>query len=214
MAGNVRKRSYKWTWGVFWLLVAALILSNYFGGFVQLGIWSLIVAALALSLIVHDIATLSFASIPIPLAALYYVFQSPLELPYIGLWMLIVVTVLVTCGLHLLLPRRFWDGKNFSLIINDRDRDRYRRRSRDGEDRTDADIEEGDDCNNPYIRMQFGHISRYLHADCLETAELNCNCGAMEVYFDHVTLSPKGAEAYISCRVGSIEMFVPGQTFQ
>jgi len=43
----------------------------------------------------------------------------------------------------------------------------------------------------------------------METAELRCNCGAMEVYFDHVELSPDGAEVYISCKIGSVELYVP-----
>ena len=209
MAGNAKKRSSRWGWGVFWLLIAALILSNYFGGFVELGIWSIIVTALALSIIVQNIATLSLAMIPIPLAALYYIFQSPLGFPFIGFWTLALVTVLTTCGFHILLPRRYWNSKRFEVSWHD-DKRRRRRNTGDGGDCTDAKIEEGDDCNNPYIRMQFGHISRYLHSDCLESAELYCSCGAMEVYFDHVKLSPDGAEVFVSCSIGSVEIYVPG----
>jgi len=210
MAGNVNNKSTKrtkWTWGVFWLLAAGLILSNHFGGFVELGIWSLVVAALAVSLMVHNIATLSIASLPIPLAALYYIFQEPLALPLIGFWTLVLVTLLVICGLHLLLPRGLrYSGEIGVFIGGD---GKHRRGVRDGVDRTEADVEESEDSNNPYISMKFGHVSRYLHSDNLETAELNCNCGALEVYFDHVKLSPNGAEVFVSCKIGSIEMYVP-----
>ena len=206
MAGNTKKRARKWAWGVFWLLVAALILSNYFGGFVELGIWSIIIAALAVSLFVQNLATLSLATIPIPIAALYYIFQAPLNLPYIGLWMLVLVTVLVTCGLHIMLPRRLRGNISWEYKYEKKGR-RYHEHN-DG-DNSDAEIEEGDDVNNPFISMRFGHVSRYLHSDCMETAELRCNCGAMEVYFDHVELSPNGAEVFVSCRVGSVELYVP-----
>jgi len=209
MAGHNKKRNSKWAWGVFWLLVAAMILSNYFGGFVVLGFWSIVVAALALLIIVHDIATLSFASLPIPLAALYYIFQSPLGFPFIKFWTLVLVTVIVLIALHILLPRSLWNNSGFGIIVHGDGRHKRRHFSGGGGDGTAAEVEEGDDDNNPYIRMQFGHISRYLHSDCLESAELYCNCGAMEVYFDHVTLSPNGAEVFVSCKVGQVELYVP-----
>ena len=71
-------------------------------------------------------------------------------------------------------------------------------------------IEEGDDENNPTINVQFGHHSRYLHSDCLASADLRCNCGALEVYFDHAQLSPEGAHIEAYCRLGSMELYVPG----
>ena len=204
-----KQKTSKWAWGLFWLLIAALILANYFGGFVQLGAWSVIVAAIAFAILVHCIATLSLASIPIPLAALYYIFQVPLELPYVSFWMMALVAVLATCGFHVLLPRKFWSTKTFKFAWDDEhSRRRAGARGADSDD-ADAIVEEGDDENNPYIRVKFGRISRYLHSECLKTAELECSCGAMEVYFDHVQLSPDGAEIYVKCNLGSLELYVP-----
>jgi hypothetical protein len=208
MARKTKLKSSKWAWGVFWLLIAALILSNYFGGFVELGVWSAIVAALALALMVHCLVSLSFASLPIPIATLYYVFQGHLELPEIQFWTLAIVTVLVTCGLHVLLPRRFWTDKEFTFIWNDNKK--RNRTDGDRDDDGDATIEEGNDENNPYINVQCGHVSRYMHSECLKTMELNCRCGALEVYLDNVQLSPEGAEVHANCKLGSIEVYVPG----
>jgi len=208
MAGKQKTRSSKLAWGIFWLLIAGLILANYFGGFVQLGVWSIVIAALALVVLFYCIVTLSFASLLIPIAALYYIFQTPLELPYVAFWTLALVTLLVTCGLHILLPKSFGIGPHFVVIAGD---DFKRKRSnRKGDEDSDAHIEEGDDENNPFINVSFGAASRYLHSDCLETAELNCSFGAMEVYFDHVQLSPNGAEVYVFCKFGSVEIYVPG----
>jgi len=204
---NKKKRvASKLAWGLFWLLIAALILANYFGGFVQLGAWSVIIAAIACAILVYCIATLSFASIPIPLAALYYIFQVPLELPYVSFWMMVLVALLLTCGLHVLLPRRFRNVGAFKVSFDGSSRGG---RVHGGGDETDALVEEGEDENNPYIRVKFGHISRYLHSECLESAQLECSCGAMEVYFDHVQLSPDGAEIYVKCSLGSLELYVP-----
>ena len=231
MTRKSRMRSSKIVWGFFWFLLAGLILANALGGFVQLSVWGIIVGALAAVILFHCLATLSFASIPIPLAALYYIFQTPLELPVFGFWTIAVVAVLLTVGLHVLLPRRFSSKQFVHVNINEgaRKRKRYDSRGNVKGETDDADvviiegeygqdyseenektkIEEGDDANNPYISVSFGYASRYLHADNLESAELNCSFGGMEVYFDNVTLSPNGAEVEVNCSFGSIEIYVP-----
>jgi len=204
MAKKHKAKSSKLAWGVFWLLIAGLILANYFGGFVQLGVFSIVIAALALIVLLHCIISLSIAPLPIPIAALYYIFQVPLELPFVAFWTLAPVALLVTCGLYILLPRRL-GRKHFGLFTPDDIKAQKRHKKHD-----EAHIEEGDDENNPYISVSFGGISRYLHSNRLRTADLNCSFGSLEVYFDNVQLSPGGAEIYANCKFGAIEIYVPG----
>jgi hypothetical protein len=67
-------------WGVFFLLAATFILFNQFDHFFNIGIGSIIVSILALLIIVQCIAHLRFAALPIPIAVLYVIFQTPLDL--------------------------------------------------------------------------------------------------------------------------------------
>ena len=218
VGGKGKKRGWAWGWGIFLILVAALVVANQFGGFPELGFWSIAVAVLAVAFFVKCIVDFSFASLPIPLAALYYIFQVPLELPAINFWPLVLVTVLVTAGLHVLIPQKRFKFKykkgnketiysNFGGVSNVE-------RIIDGESididqEFDGKIEEGGEENNPHISVSFGGGSRYLHADRLETVEIDCSFGGIEVYFDHVTLSPNGAEAFLNCKFGAIELYVP-----
>jgi hypothetical protein len=244
-------RSWSWGWGIFLLLVAALVLANQFGGFIELGFWSLAVAALAVAFFVQSLVKLNIASLPIPLAALYWIFQTPLELPEISFRPLVLVTLLTTVGLQVLLPKKLFRRKKMKAHDYDRYKEKYRRRygnigiveeilediedvveeiSEDIEgvvEDIDDVIEDVDDTgtsrnthdggniksggsdNNPRISVKFGGVSRYLHADSLETVELDCSFGSLEVYFDHVQLSPDGAEAFLDCKFGAIEMYVP-----
>ena len=216
--GKGTKKGWAWGWGVFLLLIAALVVANQFGGFLELGFWSIAVAALAVAFFIKCIVDLSFASIPLPLAALYYIFQVPLDLPAITFWPLVLVTVLVTAGLHVLIPQRkfkfkYHRGHRESKYTND-NTVIGSKRIIDGDieevlDEFDGQIEEGGSDNNPQISVQFGGGSRYLHADSLETVELDCSFGGLEVYFDHVQLSPNGAEAFLNCKFGAIELYVP-----
>jgi len=205
---SVTYTKWSWGWGAFLLLAAALVLANQFGGFADIGIGSLIVAALAIAFMVQSIVNLTFASLPIPIAALYYVFQEPLGFPEISFWPLVLVTLLATAGLFALIPRRkFKKRKGIEIIYADSNGVTGPRKLNEEETQI---IEEGDD-NNPRISVQFGSISRYLHADALETAELDCSFGNIEVYFDNVKLSPNGAEVFANCKFGAIEMYIPSQ---
>jgi len=235
MSRNFRTKTSKVAWGFFWLLLAGLILANSFGGFpdLELSIWGIIIAAIAAIVLFHCLISLSLASIPIPLAALYYVFHAQLGLPEVSFWTLALVTLLVTIGLHVMLPRRLKSGNfvhvnlgnhkhrnwkkgkgNYNVhvdgteVIIDGEGEVVTGRNHD-ETNEKTKIEEGDDENNPYISVSFGAASRYLHADRLESAELNCSFGSLEVYFDNVTLGPNGAEVNVNCSFGSIEIYVP-----
>ena len=182
----------KWIWGTFLLLAAALVLANQLGGFEVIGIGSIIAAALALAIIFQCLFSLTFAPLPIPVAALYYIFQTPLNLPPVSVWVLILAAVLASIGLGVLLPEK----------------KRHRKHQYEG-CRPEMHAEDGGDTNNPCVSVQFGSVSRYLRSENLETATLNCKFGALEVFFDQVQLSPNGAEMICNCSFGSIELFVP-----
>jgi len=222
--------------------MAGLVLVNYFVGFVELGVWSIIIAAVAAIALFHCLATLNLAALPLPLAALYFIFQIPLELPFIPFWTLVLATSLVTIGLSIMLPRRLKHGKFVNVNLGNNDSRYYHKKNKkkhkynvhvedgeviidggsvhikDGETVINGDydetsgktkIEEGDDVNNPYISVSFGGAVRYLHSECLESAELRCSFGNLEVYFDNVTLSPNGADINVNCNFGNVEIFVP-----
>jgi len=184
-----RYRYSKWIWGTFLLLAAVFVLSNQLGGFVEIGVGSLVATVLAFAVFVQCLAAKSFGALPIPLAALYYIFQHPLNLPYIGIWTLIIVAILACIGLATLLPRKHkFSHAGSSTRIQD---------------------ENDDDGNNPVVSTQFGSVSRYLHSECLETVQLECRFGALEVFFDQTQLSPDGAELICNNHFGSIELFIP-----
>ena len=184
-------------WGLFLLLAAAFVLTNQFGGFAELSAGSIIAAVLAVLFIVQCIADLSFSILPVPVAVLYIVFQTPFDLPYIKPWTLIVASILALIGLHVLLPNRR----------------KYQPEKQDspGGSRPQIRTENGPASNNPSVSVHLGALSRRLYATSLETANLSCSFGALEVFMDQVKLSPSGAEALISCNFGAIQLLVPKQ---
>lgn len=206
----------KLVWGLLLVLAAAFIIANQVGGFVEIGFWSILVGTLAAAYTIACLIELKIGSLPIPLAILYLVLQTPLDLPHIGTWWLILAAVIASIGLHIILPKR---KRNFKKVhttkyghIGEFDDD-------DDDDDFDADIEidlDGEDYvkrddydNNPRVSVRFGGESRYLYADALETADLDCKFGGLEVYFDNAKLSPKGAMVYCDVKFGGMELYIP-----
>jgi hypothetical protein len=118
---------------------------------------------------------------------------------------LILAAVFATIGLFILLPRKHfhadisWGGSHKYKHDNTRNKGHH----------PNMRIEDGGSDNNPSISVKFGGVSRYLHSDSLETAQLYCSFGALEVYFDQAQLSPNGATASLNCSFGATTLFVP-----
>ena len=185
-------------WGAFLLLAAAFVLVNQFKDFTDIGIGSLIVAILSAAFIVQCIANLHLAILPIPFAVLYIIFQTSLGLPNIQNWTLILASVLASIGLAILIPKKHY-RKHFD---NKHD-------SKSGDHNSKIHTENSINDNNPSVSVNFGTTSRRLQAENLETVQLYCNFGAIEIFFDQVELNTNGAEANLNCSFGAIKLFIP-----
>jgi len=192
----MRARFSNFFWGIVLLLAAAFVLTRNFVGFADIGVGSIIIAVLALAFIVQCLARFHIAPIVIPIAVLYFVFGARLGLPVIQTWKLITAAALAFIGLNFLIPQ----GRRSCNRCNDFGG------SKGQQVKIPA---EGTNDNNPYINVNFSAVSRSLTADSLETVRLSCNFGSMEIFFNQVQLGPNGAEVYITCSFGGIQLFVP-----
>ena len=187
-------------WGTFLLLAAAFLLVNQFDSFKNIRVGSIIVAILALIFFVQCIANLRFSFIPIPLAVLYIIFQKPFDLPFVKANILILSSALASVGLTMLIPKKRWSNKQHFKVFH----------KIDGfEEQTSTEESYSD--NNPVVGVNVGAISRHLFADNLETVRLTCNFGALEIFFDQVTVSPNGAVVDINCSFGAVKLLIPRQ---
>ena len=204
----------RWVFGTIMLLAAAFVVANQVGDFAEIGIVSIVIAALAAALIIQCIVNFSFAVLPFPLGVLYFIFQEPFELPYISFWVLGAVVLLLWIGLYIRLPKKHNYGKYVHYTSgggSGENGDKFNIGESGGNeyDRAETYTRNSGDDNNPSISVSFGGTSRYLHSDSLESAHLDCKFGALEVFLDHAQLSPNGAVVYCNCNFGSIEISVP-----
>lgn len=181
-----------WFWGVFFVLAAAFVIVSQVTSFAQIGFWSILAAVLLAAVFIHSLIHLNYFGVFLSLAVAYWIFQQPLHLYIISPWLLILSAVLLSIGFHIMFRRHT--------------KCKYVKRHFDGGEYTA--IEEIDD-NNPYIKVSFGASNKYLHADALKGGQFYCHLGALEVYFDQVQLHPDGAEIYVDCSLGAINLYFP-----
>ena len=203
------KRNRNWIWGVLLLLAAGGLVANQFGLFGPLSFWTIVAAVLAVVFLCSAITHRTISALPLVVAMVYIVLRNQEIVPHVATWVVLVAAVLVCAGLGLLFPQRPPHGKVVigAFFGDDEDND-WDEEDNDGHRKRARTRMSGID-NNPYVSVNFGYTSRYLHADKLQTATLTCNFGGMDIYFDQVELDPDGATIHLDCKFGGIDIYVP-----
>ena len=192
-------------WGVILLVLAALIVLNQMGVFfITFRIWDIVLAVIALKLFISTFVHGKASTLPIAAALIYIVLRNQGLVPDVPIGTIAAVTALSSIGLSFLFPgRRRWRKYRYGHI------GAFSGSSGTWDENKSESCDEISTDNNPTIRISFGSASRYLYADALESANLSCNFGGMEIYFDQVQLHQNGATVYVDCKFGGIDLFVP-----
>lgn len=182
-----------WFWGIFFVLAAVFVIVSQVAvnSFAQIGFWSILAAVVLAAVLIQSLVHLNYFGVFLSLALAYWIFQVPLDLYIISPWLLILAAVLLSIGFHIIFHR--YSKRQYA--------------TRHGKDEYHT-IEEIDD-NNPYVKVSLGASSKYLHADSLKSGQFYCNLGSLEVYFDQVQLDPYGAEIFVDCSLGTINLYFP-----
>ncbi len=175
------------------------MIASQTGSFGQIGFLSIAATVLLAALGIHSAIERNFFGVFIPIALLYVIYQQPLQLMAISLWLLLLAAVLAAIG--------------FSIIFHSHSHKWYHHAQEwshwhDGKETFNQPTENIDD-NNPCAKISFGSSSKYLHADCLKSGQFSVSFGAMELFFDQAQLSPDGAQIALDCSFGSIQLYVP-----
>ncbi len=175
-------------------MATVVLIASQLVPFGSIGFWPLLGAILLVAVIVQLIMSRAAWGMFVPLALLYMIFQAPLKLPFLQPWILVVAGILLTIGFGILFHKRPRHTGSYSH----------------GGCRPEGTAcEDTSDENRPSINVSFSGTTRYLRAGALEYANLSCSFGSLEVYFDQVQISPNGAEIFVDCKFGNIELYVP-----
>lgn len=179
-------------WGLFFILSAVFVIGIQMGSFVHIGFISILATVLLAAIFIHSVLDVEFFGMFISLALLYMIYRQPLHMPDISPWLLLLAAVFA--------------GMGFSFIFHTHRKKSFCcRTGLENFEKTNEDI----DNNYPCVKVSLGSSSKYLHADCLRGGQFTCSLGDLEVFFDQVQLSPDGAEIFVECSLGAIELYIP-----
>jgi len=194
--------------------MAAGLVTNQLGLPNPFRFWTMVAALLAVALLINCIVNRTISTLPFVVAMVYIVLRDLGFVPFLPIWAVLVTAGLVSAGIGVLFPQRLPRDAKFVVgsFFGD-DADDWDEEDWDGEGQSErrakARVAMGGIDNNPAINVTFGAISRYLHADQLETVSLSCSFGGMDIYFDQAELSSQGATVYVDCKFGGIDLYVP-----
>ncbi|MDR2609918.1 MAG: hypothetical protein LBC58_00510 [Clostridiales Family XIII bacterium] len=213
------RTAYRVFWGMVFLLAGAAIILNVTGIFeipsgVDLGdlVWSVALALVFVWSILHRFWFFTFCAI-IGAGA---VWRDQLGLPNESFWPIAGAALLLSIGLSILLkPKRRYDWSY-----------EYIGRSSPGQGGSDGSEAQtphkegvassggihtsatGDD-NDVFIKASFGATIKYVNAQALKHAYLDCSFGSIKAFFDNAAIHADGAVIEIDNSFGGVELYIP-----
>lgn len=186
---------------MFFLAAAIFIIVCQTVTFLNIGFWSIAATVLLAAVFVSSLVDLNFFGLFISAAILYLIYQGPFKWFFITPWLLLLAAVLASIG--------------FSMIFHNHWHHDWTHWDQcDGHDHCSGmdsfnKSTENIDGNDIFVKNSFSESYKYLHADCLKTANLSTSFAKLGVYFDQVQLSPEGAEARVNVSFGEMTLFIP-----
>ena len=125
---------FRWFWGLFFIVGAALIIVNQLGCLTGISLFSLICTLLLIPIIIKSIAYRSFAGILFPIALLGIIYAEPLGITALSPWPLLAAALFGSIGLSLIFHKSHhkynYDQKegnpeNFDQVINSPDSEAF-----------------------------------------------------------------------------------------
>lgn len=190
----------KLIWGVFFIAAAVLLVVNQLGYFTGVNLWSLLLTIMVVPVIGSGLARLNFFNVFFGIAFLLIIFAKPLGIMTLVPWTVLFAALFLSIGFSILIKPRHWSGR---YAVHGRN---WRNHNHNYEEYETIDHVEGNDVNC-YVSM--GGSCKYLRSDSLESGRFECSLGYLKVYFDNVILNPKGANIYVDCSMGNIELYIP-----
>lgn len=197
----------KTTQRIFWGLVligAALFLILSQMGLITatVGIGTIIMGIICLSILVSGIANRSFGGIFFSLGLGWLIFGEMLGLPEVSWTTVLLIVILLSVGFHILFPNKSHrqhkhNGDKWGAYENEEEVGECQRVS--------------DEENEGYVYSsnQFGATAKYINAQDFKGAELKNSFGEMKVYFDQAVIISSPVTLHVQNSFGEMQLFIP-----
>jgi predicted membrane protein len=184
-------------WGVLLLLGAVAVLASSMGYLEGFNVGHIILTVILAAGVIEGVLNRSIGTILFSVAGIVIVNDELLGLEEITPWPVLCAAILGTIGLNMIFPESKRKHKHVGVFVN-----------KPTEMNEESVIlgENGEEVN---YETAFGESVKYINSDNLAMANLECNFGSLNVYFNEATLANGVAEVNVECSFGAIELYVP-----
>lgn len=178
-------------WGVIFILSAIFLMISKMGYLEESSIFSIVCSVFLGAIILKSIYPPRFAGILFPLAFLAIIYDRQLGIENLTPWTVLAVALLGSIGLTMLFHNRKWNRQEFH--------------GDDGQF-TVIDVEDNSHVRH---RTSFGASSKYINSEDFKQADLECQFGAMKVYFDKAKITEGRAAVRVNVSFSGVELYIP-----
>lgn len=192
-----RANGEKIFWGVFLILGAVFLLASKMGFVEGIGTWSLIWTILFVAILIKSLVKLEYFGMFTSIAFLAIIYDEYLGITEITPWPVLIAAWLLSIGCGMIFPKKNRKWKEHikdHVVIN--------------ADCSERVVDE-DDGETIQCGVRFGEKVKYINTDKFVRAEVSCQFGSLELYFDNAGM--KGTTGYVNVTnsFGSIDIYVP-----
>ncbi|MBE5853677.1 MAG: hypothetical protein E7299_12150 [Lachnospiraceae bacterium] len=192
-------------WGILFILGAVFLLVSQTGPFkgFNIGAWDVIWTVILVIIFLKSLIRLHYFPMFFSLAFLGIIHAEVLGLTAIVPWIILGAALLLSIGCHIIFPSRKCDNVEFVNFA-----------SSNCSNTCESEVNFGatnhkDD--NDFIRQEvnFSSCVKYVTSTVFKGAQLECNFGAMKIYFNDAQMQDNTACVFIENNFGGTEIFVP-----
>lgn len=177
--------------GIILIMLAIILIISKLGYLKDFGIWSLLFTIFLIYVIIKSIYPINFGGILFPIAFLCIIYDKQLHIEELTPWTVLIVAALGTIGL--------------SMIFHGRERYRNYKRI----DNFSFEVNDSEDESNVIQKTSFGGTTKYINSENFKQANLECNFGTLEIYFDKANVKEGKAIVRINAYCSGINLYIP-----
>ncbi len=224
--------------GLFFLIIAALLLGRAFNIFVLTSsVFKIVLSALLVSFALSSLGKGKYVETMVPLAFVYILNEKELmnlfpNLNEVNSWLLIWGSLFLGIALDSMFKKKrskyFYE--NTYTYNSDSYNSDFEKKTKsngfvdvefsDSEDNTQSfeskkqDFEDNsyrESVEDDYVKIEsnLGDRTRYIRVDNFTNGDIEMNLGSLRVYFDQSTFNPNGSKLNVDCNFGKLTLYIP-----
>ncbi len=172
--------------GLFFIMIAVLILLNQMGYLINMSIFKLLITVFAGAWFIRGIIRKNFFGIFMPLAILGTIYASELQITNFSPMPILLIALFLSIGFSIMFKKRYFchQHRGFERVINEED---------------DEEVN---------VENKFSSSVKYINSDNLKKVNLYSSFGAMKVYFDNAKIE-KDLTINLDISFSGVELYIP-----